>query len=55
MFSPYTAEQIMLIFKDKLEYIQKKMNIHINYSDKLLKFSATKLEGLRKGDFRICV
>ena len=45
----------MTILRDKIEFIQAKMNLEVVFSDKLLKFAAQKLEALKKGDFRICL
>lgn len=54
IFPPYTAEHISCIIKDKLEEMKTATEIEIMYPEKLLKFTAQKLETLKKGDFRIC-
>jgi hypothetical protein len=41
--------------KDKVEHVQALTDLDIGFSDKLLRFSAQKLETLKKGDFRICL
>lgn len=55
IFSPYTAEHISEIMKDKIEQVRAATELEIVFSDKLLRFAAQKLEALKKGDFRVCL
>jgi Cdc6-like AAA superfamily ATPase len=55
IFSPYTAEHIAEIMKDKIAEVRAFTRLDIAFPDKLLRFAAQKLETLKKGDFRVCL
>jgi Cdc6-like AAA superfamily ATPase len=55
IFSPYTAEHIAEIMKDKITEVRTRTELEIVLSDRLLKYSSQKLETLKKGDFRVCL
>jgi hypothetical protein len=38
---------------DKIQHVEKSTGIHITFSEGLLKFSANKINDLKKGDMRV--